>query len=182
LSDGVTVLNRTTHQTRHWSVAPGSLLEPSLSGDGSLIAYATGFGIAVLPTGVAGGSPAGRDLPGISGFEFGPHSLADHPRLAPDNTMYFATHRGGWQLRAYNLTTGRTRLVKDLPGNPLGIVSDPSGRYLLLRYSLSTAQLRHGGGSPVRLVRLDTATGKITRLAAHASGMNQFTGEAVLAW
>ena len=183
-ADGITVLNRTTHKSQHWPVAPGSLLEPSLSGDGSLVAYATGFGIAVLPTRVAGGTISGRDLAGIKAFEFGRNTVADHPRLAPNDTMYFATHhRGnGWQLRAYNLTSGKTRLVKDLPGNPLGIVSDPSGRYLLVRYSLSTAQLRRGGGSAVRLVRLDTTTGKITSLAAHASGMNQFTGEAVLAW
>jgi hypothetical protein len=183
-SDGITVLNRATHQTRHWSVAPGSLLQPSLSGDGSLVAFATGSGIAVLPSSVAGRSAAGSDLAGIRAFEFGRNTVAYHPRLAPNNTMYFATHHGvnGWQLRAYNLTTGRTRLVKDLPGNPLGMVSDPSGRYLLVRYILSTAQLLHGGRSPVRLVRLDTTTGKITSLAAHASGVNQFTGEAVLAW
>jgi hypothetical protein len=71
---------------------------------------------------------------------------------------------------------------KDLPGSPLGIVSDPSGRYLLLRYSLGTAHLKHPGGPAARLVRFDTTTGKITRLAAHATGTNQFTGEAVLAW
>jgi len=116
--------------------------------------------------------------------KFGPGTVADHPRLAPNNTLYFATHHSGnrWQLRAYNLTTGRTRLLKDLPGNPLGIVSDPSGRYLLVRYSLGTAQLRHSGGSAVRLIRLDTTTGKITRLAAQANGIDQFTGEPVLAW
>ena len=79
-------------------------------------------------------------------------------------------------------TTGRTRLLTDLPGKPLGLVSDPSGHYLLLRYSIGTAQSRHGRGSAVRLVRLDTTTGKITSLAAHANGTDQFVGEAVLAW
>ena len=181
---GLSVINRTTHRTQHWSVAPGSLLEPSLSNDGSLLAFATGFGIAVMPTNVAGGSHSGQNLTGINGFEFGQNTVSDHPRLAPNNTMYFATQpgRNGWQLRAYSLTTGRTRLLTDLPGKPLGIVSDPSGHYLLLRYSIGTAQSRHGRGSAVRLVRLDTTTGKITSLAAHANGTDQFVGEAVLAW
>jgi hypothetical protein len=183
-STALTVINRTTRKSQYWSVAPGSLLEPSLSGDGRLIAYATGSGIAVLPTGVAGGNPSGLDLAGINAFEFGRNTVPDHPRLAANNTMYFATHHGAhsWQLRAYNLTTGRTRLLKDLPGTPLGIVSDPSGRYLLVRYGLSTAQLLRGDSSTGRLIRLDTTTGKITRLAAHASGVAQFTGELVLAW
>ena len=178
------MINRTTHRTQHWSVAPGSLLEPSLSNDGSLLAFATGFGIAVVPTNVAGGSHSGQNLTGINAFEFGQNTVSDHPRLAPNNTMYFATQpgRNGWQLRAYSLTTGRTRLLTDLPGKPLGLVSDPSGHYLLLRYSIGTAQSRHGRGSAVRLVRLDTTTGKITSLAAHANGTDQFVGEAVLAW
>lgn len=181
---GLTVVNRATHKSQYSSVAPGSLLEPSLSGDGRLIAYATGFGIAVQPTGVAGGRLSGLDLAGINAFEFGGNTVSDHPRLAANNSMYFATQHGahGWQLRAYSLTTGRTRLLKDLPGRPLGIVSDPSGHYLLVRYSLTTAQPLHGGDSAGRLIRLDTTSGKITRLAAHASGIDQFTGEAVLAW
>jgi hypothetical protein len=180
----ITVLNRITHKSQYSSFAPGSLLEPSLSSEGKLIAVATGFGIALQPTGVAGRSLSGLHLAGINAFEFGQNTTSDHPRLASNNTMYFATHHGGngWQLRVYSLTTGRTHLLKDLPGHPLGIVSDPSGRYLLVRYGLSAAQPRHGGGLAVRLIRFDTASGKITRLAAHASGMDQFTGEAVLAW
>jgi hypothetical protein len=51
-----------------------------------------------------------------------------------------------------------------------------------VRYSLTTAQFPNGGNSTGRLIRLDTTSGKITRLAAHASGLDQFTGEAVLAW
>jgi hypothetical protein len=116
--------------------------------------------------------------------EFGPGTVARYPRLAPNGAVYFATYRGGngWQLRAYSLATGTTRLVTDLPGKPLGIVSDTSGRYLLLRYDTGTAQSRHGRGQAVHLGRLDTATGKITSLAAHANGMDQSVGEAVLAW
>jgi hypothetical protein len=179
----LTVLNRSTHQVRNWTAAK-TLEVPSLSGDGSVVTYATGSGIAVLPTSAADGSLASRDRIVAPDRKFGPGTVADHPRLAPNNTLYFATHHSGnrWQLRAYNLTTGRTRLLKDLPGRPLGIVSDPSGRYLLVRYSLSTVQLQHRGNSAARLIRLDTTTGKITRLAAHASGIDQFTGEAVLAW
>ncbi len=110
---GVTVLNRTTHQMRHWPVAPGSLLEPSLSSDGSLLAYATGSGIAVLPTSVASRSLPSRGRTVARAGEFGPGTVARYPRLAPNGTLYFATHRGGngWQLRAYSLATGRTRLV-----------------------------------------------------------------------
>jgi hypothetical protein len=181
---GITVLNRTTQQTRHWPVAHGSLLDPSLSGNGSLLAYATTSGIAVQPTRVAGGSVLSRGRTVARAGEFGPGTVVRYPRLAPNGTVYFATYRGGngWQLRTYSLATGTTRLVTDLPGNPLGIVSDPSGRYLLLRYDIGTAQSRHGRGQAVRLGRLDTATGKITGLAAHAYGMDQFVGEAVLAW
>jgi hypothetical protein len=156
----------------------------SLSGDGSLLVYATRSGIAVLPTGAADGSLASRSRIVAPDREFGPGTLANHSRLAPNNTLYFATHHSnnGWQLRAYNLTTGRTRLLKALPGSPLGIVSDPSGRYLLVRYTLNTVPARHPDAPAARLVRLDTATGKIIRLAAHASGVDQFTGEVVLAW
>jgi hypothetical protein len=180
----ITVLNRTTDQMRHLPVRLPFLLEPSLSSDGSLLAYGTGGGIAVQPTGVAGGSLPSRGRTVARAGEFGPGTVARYPHLAPNGTVYFATIRGGngWQLRAYSLATGKTRLVTDLPGNPLGIVSDPSGRYLLLRYDIGTAQSQHGRGSAVRLDRLDTATGKITGLAAHAYGVDQFVGEAVLAW
>jgi hypothetical protein len=181
---GITVLNRITHQTRHWLVAPGSLLDPSLSSNGSLLAYATTNGIAVQPTGVAGGSLLSRGRTVARAGEFGPGTTARYPRLVPNDAVYFATYRGGngWQLRAYSLATGTTRLVTDLPGKPLGIVSDTSGRYLLLRYDTGTARSRHGRGQAVHLGRLDTATGKITSLAAHATGIDQFVGEAVLAW
>jgi hypothetical protein len=181
---GITVLNRATQQTRHWPVAPGSLLDPSLSSNGSLLAYATTSGIAVQPTGVAGGSVLGRGRTVAPAGEFGPGTTARYSRLAPNGTVYFATYRSGngWQLRAYSLATGTTRLVMHLPGNPLGIVSDTSGRYLLLRYDTGTAQSRHGRGQAVHLGRLDTATGKITSLAAHANGMEQSVGEVVLAW
>jgi hypothetical protein len=181
---GITVLNRITHQTRHWLVAPGSLLDPSLSSNGSLLAYATTNGIAVQPTGVAGGSLLSRGRTVARAGEFGPGTTARYPRLVPNDAVYFATYRGGngWQLRAYSLATGTTRLVTDLPGKPLGIVSDTSGRYLLLRYDTGTARSRHGRGRAVYLGRLDTATGKITSLAAHATGIDQFVGEAVLAW
>jgi len=178
----LTVLNQSTHQVRHWT-GPKPREVASLSGDGSLLVYATGSGVSALPASAPDGSLAHRARTVAPDHEFGPGTVADHLRLAPNNTLYFGTHRGhnGWQLRAYNLTTGRTRLLKDLPGTSLGIVSDPSGRYLLLRYGLNRAP-RHGGGPAAGLVRLDTTTGKITRLAAHASGVEEFTGEVVLAW
>ena len=134
----LTVLNRSTHQVRHWTgTKPYEV--PSLSGDGSVLVYATRSGIAVLPASAADGSLASRSRIVAPDREFGPGTVANHSRLAPDNTLYFATHHGnnGWQLRAYNLSTGRTRLLKDLPGTSLGIVSDPSGRYLLVRYGLN---------------------------------------------
>jgi ELWxxDGT repeat protein len=179
----ITVLNRSTHQVRHWT-GPKPTEVASLSGDGSVLVYATGSGVAVLPTSAADGSLASRSRIVAPNREFGHGTAAGHLRLAPNNTLYFATHHGnnGWQLRAYDLTTGRTRLLKDLPGTSLGIVSDPSGRYLLVRYGLNKVPPGPAGGPAARLVRLDTTTGKITRLAAHASGMDQFTGEAVLAW
>jgi hypothetical protein len=179
----LTVLNRSTQQVRHWT-GPKPHEVASLSGDGSVLVYATGSGVAVLPTSAPDGNLASRSRIVAPDREFGHGTVASHLRLAPNNTLYFATHRGnnGWQLRAYNLTTGRTRLLKDLPGSPLGIVSDPSGRYLLLRYGLNRVQPGHPGAPAARLVRLDTTTGKITRLAAHASGQDQFVGEAVLAW
>ena len=125
----LTVLNRSTHQVRHWTgTKPYEV--PSLSGDGSVLVYATRSGISVLPASAADGSLASRSRIVAPDREFGHGTVASHLRLAPNNTLYFATHQGsnGWQLRAYNLTTGRTRLLKDLPGTSLGIVSDPSGR------------------------------------------------------
>lgn len=181
------VVNTATGKTRRWTwrtntgtgnehLTTGGAV--SLSADGRTVA----FGDWVLPTSAAPGTLAQRGHVVARNGEFGRSAiLGGGPVSAPDGkTVYFATYRikedkpvgRNWQLRAYDVSTGQTRLVRSFPGSsaPGGpVATDPSGRYLLAEYIPST-------GSPLtaRLVRLDIATGGVTQLNAD--------GWAAIAW
>jgi hypothetical protein len=68
-----------------------------------------------------------------------------------------------WQLRAFDLATGKTSLLRNVRG-PLGTGSaaapGPTGRYLLLLVVPGAKQ----GGATWMLYRLDVATGQMTQL------------------
>ncbi len=173
------VVNTSTGQTRRWTwrtntgtgnefLSTGGTV--SLSANGSTVA----FGDWVLPAGAAPGPLAQRGRVVARNGEFGPSTiLAGGPVIAPDGqTVYFATYRvrgdkpvgRNWQLRAFDVGTGQTRLVHSFPGLPAPggpVATDPTGRYLLAEYVPSAAS-----PTTARLVRLDIATGQVTRLNA----------------
>ncbi len=97
--------------------------------------------------------------------EFGPSTIVGGMTVSPDGkAAYFATFRDvndkpvwtSWQLRTFDLATGRTRLVRNIAGaeGPPGPVRfDPTGSYMLIQH-VTRAVL---GTS---LIRLDLATGQ----------------------
>ncbi len=112
--------------------------------------------------------------------EFGSSVILGGLEVAPDGkTVYFDTFRvrhdkpagRSWQLRAFDLASGRTSLVRSLPGTqgtPAAVAPDPTGRFLMIEYAL-----REG---PTRLARLNLATGRLTPLNA------RWVVNAAIAW
>jgi hypothetical protein len=163
------VVNTVTGQTRRWTYTR-RLVQPvlgtggvSLSGDGRVVAFAD----RVLRTDAAPGSLMRRGRVVMHNGEFGPSVILGGVEVDPDGkTVYFGTFHvrhdkpiwSGWQLRAFDLASGRTSLVHSLPGaqgTPAAVSADPTGRFLMIEYAT-----RHG----TRLARLDLATGRLTPL------------------
>ena len=173
------VVNTATGQARRWKFAGDRALpgtgDVSLSADGGVVAD----GDRVLRTDTAPGSLARRGRQVMHSGEFGPSVILGGLEIAPDGkTVYFDTFRvrhgkpvwGNWQLRAFDLATGRTRRVRLLPGTqgtPAAVASDPTGRFLMVEYALR---------SGTRLARLDVASGQLTPLNA------RWVLDAAIAW
>ena len=177
----LTVVNTATGQTRRW-VYTGRAAQAfhgtgdvSLSADGRVVAFTDW----VLRTDAAPGNLMRRGRVVARNGEFGPSVILGGLEVAPDGkTVYFGTFRvrqdkptwRGWQLRALDLATGQTSLVRSVPGTqgtPAAVSADPTGRFLMIEYAT-----RHG----TRLARLDLATGRLTPVNA------RWVVEAAIAW
>jgi hypothetical protein len=173
------VLDTVTGHTKRWTFQTtrngylaGGTGNVSISANGSVI----GFTNEVIDTSAAPGSLAARGRVVATDGEFGPSTELGGLNISPDGkTAYFETNKvahgmpvwGSWQLRAVDLATGLTRLVRSFPGregSPAAATFDPTGRYMLV-YSLTEQPMQ-----PARLDMLDIATGQLTRL--HAASAN----------
>ena len=93
----------------------------SISANGSVV----GFSNKVIDTSAPAGSLAAHARVVATNGEFGPSTIPGGLNVSPDGTTaYFATFEtandkpvwSSWQLRAFDLATGQTRLVRSLPG------------------------------------------------------------------
>jgi hypothetical protein len=184
----LSVLDTVTGQTKQWTFrndGPGTG-NVSISASGSLV----GSGSEVIDTSAAPGSLAARGRVVATDGEFGPSvnfNIRTSPggktisgpsvligglNVSPDGkTAYFATFKEDkfdkpvwtdWQLRAFDLATGQTRLVRSFPGtegSPAAVTFDPTGRYMVVEYVVRT-------GPTTELALIDTATGQVTQLNA----------------
>jgi hypothetical protein len=176
------VVNTVTGRTRHWTYTGRGV--QAFHGDGDVSLSANGrvaaFVDQVLRTNAAPGSLVRRGRVVMRSGEFGSSVILGGLDVAPDGkTVYFGTFRvrhdkpagRSWQLRAFDLASGRTSLVRSLPGTqgtPAAVAPDPTGRFLMIEYAL-----RDG---PTRLARLDLATGRLTLLNA------RWVVDAAIAW
>jgi hypothetical protein len=172
----VAVVNTATGQARRWPfkvtgqgsgyTALHGTEDVSLSTDGRTVAFSDWVLGPDTPPGPL--TARGRVLAATG--QFGTRTGLDDVGIAPDGrTAYLGTFRidekigkpaGGWQIRSEDLSTRRSRVLHTFPGDEdsEGVTPDPTGRYLLAGYVLN-----HSSGRTV-LVRLDLATGKVTRL------------------
>jgi hypothetical protein len=165
----LSVLDTVTGQAKRWTfrndgTGTGNV---SISASGSVV----GFGNEVIDTSAASGSVAARGHVVATGGEFGQSTIVGGLNVSPDGqTAYFATFRtandkpvwSSWQLRAFDLATGRTRLVRSFPGtegSPAAVTFDPTGRYLVAESVVRT-------GPTTKLALVDIATGQLTQLNA----------------
>jgi hypothetical protein len=171
LSTYLAVVNTSTGQTKRWTYTSvhGIGGRVSLSADGGTVTTSDW----VLRTNAAPGKLTQRGRVVARNGEFGPSTILGgglEMEIAPDGkTVYFATFRinhdkpvgRNWQLRAFDVGTGQTRLVRSFPGTPVTapVAIDPTGRYLLVEYIPSLAR-----PATARLARLDIATGQVTQL------------------
>jgi hypothetical protein len=163
------VVNTATGQVKQWTfeTSTDGLGNLSMSADGGVV----GFGNHILDTDAAPGSLAARSRAVTTDGEFGRSTIFGGLNVSPDGTTaYFATFKiahnkpvwESWQLRAFDLATGHTRLVRSFPGTSGGesaVTFDPTGRYLL---ALSVVRT----GPTTKLALLDLATGQLTQLNA----------------
>ncbi|HTZ24768.1 MAG TPA: hypothetical protein VMC83_12330 [Streptosporangiaceae bacterium] len=168
----LSVLDTVTGRTRQWTYPTGrnaSMLgsNVSISADGSVV----GFGNQVLDTDAAPGRLAAHARVVATNGEFGPSSIFGGLNVSPDGkTAYFATFRAvndkpvwtSWQLRAFDLATGQTRLVRSFPGTgggPPAVTFDPTGRYMIAESVVRT-------GPTTKLALVNVATGQVTQVNA----------------
>lgn len=113
----------------------------SLSADGREVAFSDW----VLPTDAPAGNLTSRGRVVARNGEFGRSTALGGLEITPDGrSAYLSTFRvrndkpaGGWQLREFDLATGRSRLVHSFPGTSAtmaAVTPSPSGRYLLIEY------------------------------------------------
>ena len=163
----VAVTDLRTGQTKRWTTpAAGS---PSLTASGSMLYYTMNLqpGTSVvrgMPTSAAPGPAADRSRTVVQADAFGPTDQVPFATISPDgSTLYFATFPEGsvgpgvGQVRALNLATGRSRVVYTPAGQPGLVTADPAVQNFLL-------QIQQPGTIPLRLARLDLATGRVTDL------------------
>ena len=167
------VLDTVTGQTKQWTfhtAAYGFMTgtgNVSISASGSVV----GFGNEVVDTSAAPGSLAARGRVVAADGEFGPSTIVGGLNVSPDGrTAYFATFRTAndkpvstsWQLRAFDLATGQTRLIRGFPGTeggPAAVTFDPTGRYMIVESVVRT-------GPTTKLALVNIATGQLTQLNA----------------
>jgi len=179
------MVNTATGQAKRWTFTEGPAIGSGLlpcGGDTSLSASerTIGFCDRVVPTRAAPGPLALRSRIIAHDGEFGRTTSIGGMDIAPDGkTAYFATFRvkhhkpagRSWQLRAVDLATGRTSLIRSFPGTQgteAAAAADPTGRYLIVEYN------PHPGGT--RLARLNLKTGRLSQLSAG------WAVEAAIAW
>jgi hypothetical protein len=160
----LTVVNTATGLIKRWTFEDNddSGGRVSISADGGVV----GIGNRVLDTSAAPGSLAAHSRAVATEGEFGPSTMLGGLNVSPDGrTVYFSTFKtasdkpvwGSFQLRAFDLATRQTRLVRGFPGADLRVTFDPTGRYLLAGSMLRT-------GPATKLARFDIATGQLTQL------------------
>jgi len=158
------VVNTATGQTKRWTFQDNtdSGGHVSISADGGVV----GIRNRVLDTSAAPGSLAAHSRVVATDGEFGPSTVLGGLTVSPDGrTGYFSTFRtandkpvwGSFRLRAFDLATGQTRLVRSFSGVDVHVMFDPTGRYLLAGSVVLTAPT-------TKLARLDIATGQLTQL------------------
>jgi hypothetical protein len=174
----LSVLDTVTGRTKQWTYqtnvnafGPGTG-NVSISADGSVI----GFANEVIDTSAPTGSLAAHARVVATSGEFGSSTDLGGLNVAPDgNTVYFETNKvvtnqfgiekpvwSSWQLRAFDLATGQTRLVRSFPGTeggPAAATFDPTGRYMIVESVVRT-------GPTTKLALVDMATGQLTQLNA----------------
>jgi hypothetical protein len=176
-SDGergtLSVLDTATGRTKRWAYRiPADGFVPgtgnvSISANGSVV----GFSNEVIDTSAPAGSLAAHAHVVATDGEFGPSTIPGGLNVSPDGTTaYFATFKtannkpvwSNWQLRAFDLATGQTRLVRSLPGTeggPAAVTFDPTGRYMIVESTVRT-------GPTTKLALVNIATGQLTQLNA----------------
>ena len=141
------MVNAATGQARHWTFTVGSgrgaqalhgTGDVSLSADGRVVAFAD----RVLRTDAAPGSLVRRGRVVARNRDLGPIDDSRRPRGCPGRQDRVFRHvpdpaqqagRENWQLRVFDVASGRTRLVRSIPGSqgtPPAVASDPTGRFL----------------------------------------------------
>jgi hypothetical protein len=175
----LSVLNTATGRTKRWVYrVPADGFVPgtgnvSISANGSVV----GFSNEVVDTSAPAGSLAARGHVVATNGEFGAATDVGGLNVSPDGaTAYFETNKvvndkpvwTSWQLRAFNLATGQTRLIRSFPGTeggPAGVTFDPTGRYMIVESVVSTGTAT----KPLPTTKLDlvnVATGQLTPLNA----------------
>jgi hypothetical protein len=174
----LSVLDTVTGQTKQWTYqtnvngfVPGTG-NVSISANGGVI----GFANEVIDTSAPAGSLATHARVVATNGEFGASTDLGGLNVSPDGkTVYFETNKvatnqvgidkpvwSSWQLRAFDLATGQTRLVRSFPGtegSPAAVTFDPTGRYMIVEYVIRT-------GPTTKLALVDIATGQLTQLNA----------------
>jgi hypothetical protein len=178
----VAVRDLATGQTRRWTI-PGNedLSMLSLSANGSRLAFNIALtklypaSAAVLTTNARPGSLAARSRRLVRGRQFQRSADIAAALVSPDGgTLYFTTNATGaalashpsWQLRAYDVATGRISIVRSFAdGLPAALAVAPSGRFLLVGWLTGSQwQTPH-------LARLSLATGQLTPLRSAGQPM-----------
>jgi hypothetical protein len=174
----LSVLDTVTGQTKQWTYPTN--VNGSVPGTGNVSISASGavvgFGNEVIDTNTPAGSLAAHARVVATSGEFGSSTELGGLNVAPDGkTVYFETNKvaanqfgndkpvwSSWQLRSFDLATGRTRLVRSFPGTeggPAAVTFDPTGRYMIVEYVVRT-------GPATKLGLVDIATGQLTPLNA----------------
>jgi hypothetical protein len=174
------VLNTVTGQTKQWTYqtkltgsVPGTG-NVSISANGSVV----GFSNEVIDTEAAPGSLAAHARVVATNGEFGTATDVGGLNVSPDGTTaYFETNAEtandkpvwtSWQLRAFDLATGQTRLVRSFPGTeggPAAVTFDPTGRYMIIESEINTGSATKPLPT-TKLALINVATGQLTQLNA----------------
>jgi hypothetical protein len=167
----LSVLDTVTGRTKQWTYQTNDGFmagtgNVSISANGGVV----GFANMVIDTSAPAGSLAAHARVVATNGEFGASTDLGGLNVSPDGTTaYFETNQvandkptwGSWQLRSFDLATGRTGLVRGFPGtegSPAAVTLDPAGRYLIVESVVRT-------GPTTKLALIDIATGQLTQLS-----------------